>query len=116
MSIDKIKQFVRDHKKELIATTVVVGGIVMVIFGFKCRTKKHGSTPKRAFRNDIVIPDGFKGWDTSMLWREGKYLNAIIDSIPLNDLGELGKEYIKNGLAQPGDIASIIIGVEYEKK
>lgn len=115
MSMDKIKQFVRDHKKELITTTVVVEGIVLVIYGYKCRTKKHGSMPKRAFKNDIVIPEGLKVWNTTMLWREGKYLNAIVENIPLDDLGELGKEYIKNGLAQPGDIASIVIGVKYDK-
>ena len=115
MSIDKIKQFVRNHKKELIATTLVVGGVVLLILRCKRPMKKHGSATKRAFKNDIVIPDGLKVWNTTMLWHEGEYLNAIIEKIPVDDLGELGKEYIKNGLAKPGDIASIIIGVEYNK-
>lgn len=115
MSIDKIKEFVRDHKKELIAATVVVGGAVLLILRCKHPAKKHGSAPKRAFKNDIDIPEGLKVWNTTMLWREGKYLNAIVENIPLDDLGELGKEYIKNGLAQPGDIASVVIGVEYNK-
>ena len=64
---------------------------------------------------DISILDGLKVWDTSYLWVEGKYLNAIVDRIPVDDLGELGKEYIKSGLAKPGDIANVVIGVEYNK-
>ena len=46
---------------------------------------------------------------------EGGYLNAIVNSIPVDDLGELGKKYIKHGLAKPGDIASVVIGVEYNQ-
>lgn len=113
MSMERFKRFVEDHKKELIATTAVAGGIVLVVF----RCKRHsGKMAKGIFRaKDISIPDGLKVWDTSYLWVEGKYLNAIVNSIPVDDLGELGKQYIKHGLAQPGDIASVVIGVEYNK-
>lgn len=116
MSIDKIKQFVSDHKKKLIATTVVVGGAVLVILGCKRCTKKHATAKSNLFRmRDIPIPEGLKVWNTSDLWTEGGYLNAIVGSIPLDNLGELGKQYIQNGLAQPGDIASVVIGVECNK-
>ena len=64
---------------------------------------------------DISIPDGLKVWDTSYLWVEGQHLNAIVNHIPVDDLGKLGKEYVKSGLAKPGDIASVVIGVEYNK-
>ena len=115
MSMEKFKRFVDDHKKELIATTAVASGIVLVILG----CKRHGRKMTKAnsvFRaKDISIPDGLKVWDTSYLWVEGKHLNAIVNHIPVDDLGELGKEYIKSGLAKPGDIASIVIGVEYNK-
>ena len=116
MSIDKIKQFMEDHKKELIAATVVVGGVVLVILGCKHSAKKHASSASNPFRvRDIPIPEGLKDWNTSDLWVEGEYLNAIIGSVPLDDLGELGKQYLQNGFAQPGDIASVVIGVKYDK-
>ena len=115
MNMEKFKRFVDDHKKELIATTVVAGGVVLVILG----CKRHGKKTSKAngiFRaKDISIPDSLKVWDTSELWVEGGYLNAIVNSIPVDDLGELGKKYIKHGLAKPGDIASVVIGVEYNQ-
>lgn len=115
MSMEKFKKFLADHKKELIATTAVAGGIVLVILG----CKRHGKNATKAngiFRaKDISIPDGLKVWGTSELWVEGGYLNAIVNSIPVDDLGELGKQYIKHGLAKPGDIASIVIGVEHNQ-
>ena len=115
MSMEKFKRFVEDHKKELIATTAVAGGIVLVILGCKRHSGKAVKAKGIFRRKDISIPDGLKVWDTSYLWVEGKYLNAIVNSIPVDDLGELGKQYIKHGLAQPGDIASVVIGVEYNQ-
>ena len=69
MSMEKFKRFVEDHKKELIATTAVAGGIVLVVF----RCKRHsGKMAKGIFRRkDISIPDGLKVWDTSYLWVGG---------------------------------------------
>lgn len=116
MSIDKIKQFAREHKKELLATAVVVGGAVLLIFGCKHLPKKYMSKPNSLSKiKDIPIPDGLKVWNTTELWRQGEYLDAIIDSIPMDDLGELGEQFIENGLAEPGDIATIIIGIETSK-
>lgn len=115
MSMEKFKRFVAGHKKELIATTAVVGGVVLVILGCKRRGRKTVKTDGIFRAKDISIPDGLKVWDTSHLWVEGKYLNAIINSIPVDDLGKLGKQYIKDGLAKPGDIASVVIGIEYNK-
>ena len=34
MSMEKFKRFLDDHKKELIATTVVAGGVVLVMKSF----------------------------------------------------------------------------------
>lgn len=116
MSIDKIKRFMADHKKELIATTVVVGGTVLVILGCKRLPKKHTTKSSGLFGvKDIPIPEGLKVWNTTDLWRQGEYLDAIIDSIPMDDLGELGEQFIENGLAEPGDIATIIIGIKSSK-
>ncbi len=115
MSMKRFKRFVADHKKELIATTAVVGGVVLVILGCKRRSGKTANTNGIFRAKDILIPDGLRVWNTSNLWVEGGYLNAIVNSIPIDDLGELGKQYIKGGLARPGDIASVVIGVEYNK-
>ena len=116
MNKHEIKRFVEDHKKGLIAGAVVVGGTVLMIVGFKRFPKrKHTNVTilleKASGIKDVPIPDGLKVWDTSALWTEGGNLVSIIDSVPMDDLGELGKQYIENGLAQPGDIASIIMGV-----
>ena len=92
MSMEKFKRFVEDHKKELIATTAVAGGIVLVILGCKRHSGKAVKAKGIFRRKDISIPDGLKVWDTSYLWVEGKYLNAIVNSIPVDDLGELGKQ------------------------
>lgn len=115
MSMEKVKRFIADHKKELIATTAVAGGIVLVILGCKRHGRKTAKIERTFKTKDISIPNELKAWDTSYLWVEGKHLNAIIESIPLDDLGELGKQYIKHGLAKPGDIASVIIGVKHNK-
>jgi len=115
MSKEKIKRFVADHKNELIATTAVAGGVLLVILGCKRHSRKTAKANGIFRAKDISVPDGLKVWGTSDLWVEGEYLNAIVNSIPIDDLGELGKQYIKNGLAQPGDIASVVIGVEYNK-
>lgn len=116
----KIKRFVEDHKKELIAGAVVVGGTVLMIVGFKhLPRRKHTKVTilmdKASGINDVPIPEGLKVWNTSELWMEGGCLNAIIENIPMDDLGELGKQYIENGLAQPGDIAAIVMGVGVQK-
>lgn len=115
MNTGKIKKFVAEHKKELIAGAAVVGGCVLVILGCTRLPKKRGNKSNRIFGNDVVIPEGLKVWNTSMLWHEGKHLNGIIESIPMDDLGELGEEFIKSGLAKPGDIASVIIGIPYNE-
>ena len=117
MSKYEIKRFVEDHKKELIAGAVVVVGTVLMIIGFKHlpRRKHTKVTILASGIKDVPIPEGLKVWNTSELWMEGGCLNAIIENIPMDDLGELGKQYIENGLAQPGDIASIIMGVGVQK-
>ena len=116
MSIDKIKGFARDHKKELIATAVVVGGSVLLILGCKRLSKKYTSKINDLFKvNDISIPDRLKIWNTTELWKQGDHLDAIIETIPVYDLGELGEQFIENGLVEPGDIATIIIGIKTNK-
>ena len=106
MNISKIKSFAKEHKDELITTAVIIGGTVLVVLGFKPFRRARTNKVK-----NIVIPDGFKAWNMCALWSEGGYLNAIIESIPVDNLGELGNQYIKNGFAQSGDIASIVIGI-----
>lgn len=114
MNSSKVKEFVKSHKKELIAGAMLVGGTVLVIVGVRHSRKKVAMLQK-TFENDVSIPEGFKRWKPSMLWKENGYLNAIIEEVPLSDLGELGKQYVENGLGEAGDIASIIIGTEVKK-
>lgn len=57
MSMEKFKRFLDDHKKELIATTVVAGGVVLVILRCKRRGKKTSKANGIFRAKDISIPD-----------------------------------------------------------
>lgn len=114
MNMSKIKEFVNEHKKAVIAASLVIGGGILVVIGCKghsVRRKLQISNGLNRGIKDVPISDGLKVWNTTSLWREKGYLNGIVESIPLDDLGDLGKQFIADGLAQPGDIASIIIGI-----
>ena len=108
----EIKRFVEDHKKELVAGAVVVGGVVLMIVGVKHRTKRIDIKVAGPQGVDIPIPDGFKRWKVDMLWSEANHIASIMEDVPIDDLGELGKQYIENGLAKSGDVATIIMGVD----
>jgi len=111
--LHKIKRFGNDHKKELITGVTVAGGIALTILGYKHLPKKPVLNANGALKSsieDIPIPKELKVWNTSDLWCEGEYLNAIIQSIPMDDLGKLGDTLIECGLSDRSDVASIIIG------
>ena len=112
--MSRIKRFGCDHKKGLITGSMVASGVVLTILGCKHLPKKPASNliPLKSSIKDVAIPEGLKVWTTTALWTEDGYLNAIVESIPMDDLGELGLQYIENGLAEPGDIATLVIGVK----
>lgn len=114
MNISNVKEFWKSHKEEVVAATMLVGGAILVIVGV-CHSKKKIAAIRKTFANDMPIPNGLKRWKPALLWKEGDYLNGIIEEIPLSDLGKLGKQYMENGFGGPGDIATIIIGTKIKK-
>lgn len=112
MNRDKVKEFVKKHKAEIITGTgIVLGGVLLTI------TKKMGTIPKdvacpiaKSDIRNISVPAGFAIGKVTDLWEEKNFLNSIVEEITVGDLGALGKEFVKNGLVADGTEASVIIG------
>lgn len=112
MNGEKAKKFVKKHKVKIITGAgIVLGGVLLAI------TKKTCALPGKIpcpiadsnIRN-ISIPAEFAIGKVTDLWEEGDFLNSIVEEIKVNDLGALGKEFVKNGLITDGAEASVIIG------
>jgi hypothetical protein len=91
-----IKEKIIQNKGKIIAAAVVVG-----IIGVGIATKGKSVNQLAVERSkDLPIPEGVVGvW--SSLWKQtqtnGTYLNAIVDDVKVEDLGEFGKALVKAG-------------------
>lgn len=122
MTKQKIKNFIKEHKKEILIGTglAVIGGVVYVF------TKKQ-------FKPDIVQN---VNWDmlsirpeeqarieafncgvgtVSDMWNEGGALNFIINDITIDELGLLGQEFKKLDEVSDKTTVSLIVGLVNEK-
>ena len=71
MNSSKVKEFVKSHKKELLAGAMLVGGTVLVIVGIR-HSRKKVAILQKTFENDVPIPEGFKRWKPAKgLHRQG---------------------------------------------
>lgn len=109
MNKEKIMSFVKSYKKELLTVGgMAIGASLCLLVG---KSLKTSNLPKMENRmENIEIPDGFT-FDVNAFWREGDFVNAIMDKIPIRSLGKLGDEFVKNGFAANDTEASIIIGL-----
>lgn len=103
--IDEFKNFVKDHKKEIvngaIGVGVTVGGIALLV-----STKKTLKFPETSFKGMSISKweeiekaridklNWNLGTMTS-LWDEGGCLNTIVTDLTVSDLGKLGDELLK---------------------
>lgn len=106
MKMKKMKDFVKNHKREILIGTVMVVGSVVV-----CAITKR----KPRFSNDTgVCPIVVSNWTIgkmSDIWTEGGHINAIVNDINANDLGEFGKELLKIDGFTNDSLVDVIIGI-----
>ena len=110
--IEKAKEFVKTHKKEIALTALatVTTGVGIVLCKKLPSTKTWNVTlPKRI--SDLNIPENLKTCDMTALWKEGDYVNSIVDNVCLSQMGEFGVELIDNlDCIEPDVPVSLIIG------
>ena len=103
--IEKAKEFVKTHKKEIavgalgVATTV----IGMVLFKNRKVSVPEENEVVKVLREaanivvkDIAIPENLKTCNMTSLWKEGDCINAIVNDVYLYNMGEFGNELINN--------------------
>lgn len=97
MTITKIKNWVKKHKKGII---LAAGGATAAVIGVKVFRDHYHIVSKKndmfTFAKDSVIydgiPDAFKQiGNVDVIWENAKHLNTSIDNVPLDKLGEAGK-------------------------
>lgn len=110
MNKDKLKKFVNEHKKEL----VLVGGAALTVALYTIGSKKkpmlHGPVILRDLADNVDIPTGFAVGEITELWKEGDWLNAIVNEVTTKDLGRLGEEFVKHGIVPEHTNVTMLIG------
>lgn len=107
---ERIKRIWNDHKVKIF----VVGGTIFAVTLCVLGAKKKISLRKPvdvlpSSVNNVEIPTDFNVGKIVDLWKEGKYLNAIVDNVTVKDLGCLGEEFIKRGLvSEEADVTAVI--------
>lgn len=111
-NFEKAKEFVEIHKKEIALTALaaVAAGVSIVL----CKKVSFPKTcdvslPKKI--RDLDIPENLKTCNITALWREGDYVNSIIEHVCLSQMGEFGVELIDNlDCIEPDVPVDLIIG------
>lgn len=97
---EKVKEFVKEHKKELIiaGATMVVGGVVFAITKQKPKldgvARQSGRYPWESIIGEIEIPELSFG-QIELLHKNGDLIEFIANDITVGDLGKWGEELIK---------------------
>lgn len=97
MSKNEIKDYIKNHKKEIVIGAISVVGIgVMTAIGVKSLKTVKTIVPDVAKSiDDIDVPDTWSVGTVTQLWKENTWTNAIINDITIADLGKLGEELQK---------------------
>lgn len=88
MNKDKLKKFVNGHKAELVLAGGAVLTVALCAIGIQRKIvsqKLIGVIPDLA--DNVDIPTGFAVGEITELWKEGEWLNAIVNEVTVNDLG-----------------------------
>lgn len=111
MNKGKLKKFVSEHKTKII----FVGGVTLIValcaIGMKKRFASHKLVdviPDLA--DNVDIPTGFAVGEITELWREGEWLNAIVNEVTTKELGRLGDEFVKHGIVPDDTKVTMLIG------
>lgn len=111
MNKEKMKKFLNEHKVEIISAGAVVLGVALYAIGVKAKstTKKIVDViPDLA--DNVDIPTDFAVGELTDLWKEGEWLNAIVNNVTTKDLGRLGDEFVNRGIVPDETKVSMIIG------
>ena len=102
----KIKQFAKDHKKELIVTGIVIGAAAIAIIAIKAKkdpTKELNEILKglaeRALRVKDLPKPSWEGMEIFEHWTENEVQNMIL-TCHVCDLGPLGEHLMNDMLTQ----------------
>ncbi len=110
MNMEKLKKFVDEHKTNLI----VAGGVVLAVALFAAGARKKLPTHGTVILSDIVdnvdIPTEFAVGEIAELWKDGEWLNAIVNEVTTTDLGRLGEEFVKCGIVPNDTNVTMLIG------
>lgn len=108
--VKKVKEFVQEHKKELVIGIGVVFAVGVCVV---CKKSIHlpnstGSCPKVGNKiRDIKVPDGFSVGRITDLFEHGDEIVSIAQGITVNDLGKFGEELVRCGVVADGAEAAI---------
>lgn len=113
MDTKRIKEFAKTHKAQIgLSVGAVLGTATLVLLG-KSNTLSQACFSKATKTiEDISIPKDFAVGKITELWNENGYTNAILNNVTTEQLGDLGKEFVKQGIVAKGTEASIIIGLK----
>ena len=111
MNMKKLKDFVNEHKTEII----FVGGMVLTVTLCAIGVRKKFASPKLVvalpdLANNVDIPADFAVGEITELWKEGEWLNAIVNEVTTKDLGRLGEEFVKRGIVPDDTKVTMLIG------
>lgn len=118
-NFEKAKGFIETHKKEIALGALAVATTTIGVVLFKNR---RASTPKEnevvkvlkeaanIVIKDIAIPENLTTCKMTSLWREGDYINSIVNDVYLYNMGEFGNELINNLDVNPDIPVDMVIG------
>ena len=111
MNVEKIKRFVSEHQTKIILVGGTVFAVALCAIGVRGKFATRKLTGAISdIANDVDIPTGFVVGEITDLWREGEWLNAIVNEVTTKDIGRLGEEFVKHGIVPDGTKITAIIG------
>lgn len=115
MNRNEVRKFVNEHKAELAAGAgIALSGVLWAIIKKPSLPKGAVSSAVKSNVRNLVVPSDFIVGEVTELCDCGEEMMSIVQNITMSDLGKLGKEFVKHGLAADGTEASVI--VEFLKK
>ena len=111
--IEKSKEFVKEHKKEILIGTgiAVVGGLIFIVTKKKPKFEGTRRVIKTSMKcKDLEKPNINIG-RIDELWQDEFGKMAIVNDFKVADMGTIGKEFLKiDGVTNETEV-SVIIGL-----
>lgn len=112
MTKKEVKEFFKNHWKELAAGAAVCVGGVIIYTITKQKPKAISEVVSKVLPNtDLAKPVDWGIGELTELWDEGFGPQAIVNDISVSDLGDLGSELLKIDGVKENDKVSAILFV-----